>query len=60
MTVHCVECGSQKCNHGNCPECYPCRHCNGGDRSNKFFGYDDRGHEKTGSDIDAYLVAPVA
>jgi hypothetical protein len=41
MTEHCGECGSRKCNHGNCPECNPCRHCDGGDRSDKFFGYDD-------------------
>lgn len=41
MTEHCRECGSRKCNHGNCPECYPCRHCYGGDREDKFFGYDE-------------------
>lgn len=41
MTTHCRECGSQMCNHGNCPECNPCRHCYGGDRSNKYFGEDD-------------------
>lgn len=39
MTEHCGYCGSQLCNHGNCPECNPCRHCYGGDRENKFFGY---------------------
>lgn len=52
MTTHCGECGSQMCNHGNCPECNPCRHCNGGDREDKFFGYHE---QKSGSDIDHYL-----
>lgn len=37
MTEHCLECGSRKCNHGACPECNPCRHCNGGDRMDKYF-----------------------
>lgn len=41
MTWHCNLCGSQLCNHGNCPECGPCKHCYGGDREDKFFGYDD-------------------
>lgn len=41
MTTHCGECGSEKCNHDNCPECNPCQHCNGGDRTNKFYGYDE-------------------
>jgi hypothetical protein len=40
MTEHCGQCGSRKCNHGNCPECRPCTHCDGGDRTDKFFGYD--------------------
>ena len=35
------------CNHGNCPECSPCQHCFGGDREDKFFGYDpDTGEER--------------
>ena len=41
MTEHCGECGSRKCNHGNCPQCSPCTHCNGGDRTDKFFRDDD-------------------
>jgi hypothetical protein len=46
-TTHCRYCGSQMCNHMNCPECSPCRHCDGGDRSNKFYGYDpETGEEK--------------
>lgn len=45
MTSHCRECGSRLCNHGNCPECAPCKHCDGGDRSDKFFGYDEE-HER--------------
>jgi len=53
MTEHCGECGSRKCNHGNCPECNPCRHCDGGDRSDKFFGYEaDR--EMLGDDADYF------
>ncbi len=55
MTTHCVECGSEMCNHGNCPECNPCRHCYGGDRSNKYFGQDDPRSQKAGSDVDRYL-----
>jgi len=44
MTEHCRDCGSEICNHGVCPECdRPCRHCPGGDRNNKFFGYDEEG-----------------
>lgn len=27
--------------HGSCPQCNPCRHCDGGDRNDKFFGYDE-------------------
>lgn len=46
MTEHCGECGSRKCNHGACPECNPCRQCDGGDRSDKFFGYDEDGNER--------------
>jgi len=49
MTEHCLECGSQLCNHGNCPSCCPCGHCDGGDRNNKFFGYDEYGNEDTGN-----------
>lgn len=45
MTSHCGECGSQICNHGACPECNPCRHCNGGDRTNKHFKEDDLDYE---------------
>ncbi len=45
MTTHCGECGSRMCNHGNCPECSPCQHCFGGDRSDKFFGYDEDENE---------------
>jgi len=41
MTTHCRECGSEVCDHGNCPECNPCRHCLGGDRSNKYFVEDE-------------------
>lgn len=41
MTSHCRECGSEMCNHGNCPECRPCQHCYGGDRQNKWFGEED-------------------
>lgn len=53
MTEHCGECGSRKCNHGNCPQCNPCQHCNGGDRDDKFFGYDaDR--EMLGDDADYF------
>ncbi len=47
MKTHCRECGSQTCNHGNCPQCRPCQHCDGGDRSDKFFGYDRDGYEIT-------------
>lgn len=47
MTSHCGECGSQLCNHGNCPECNPCRHCEGGDRSNKYFGEEEREEKQT-------------
>lgn len=46
MTDHCGECGSQLCNHGNCPECNPCKHCDGGDRDNKFYGYKQDGEER--------------
>jgi hypothetical protein len=46
MTTHCGECGSELCNHGNCPECNPCRHCYGGDRQNKYFGEDDPRSER--------------
>ncbi len=56
MTEHCGECGSRKCNHGACPECNPCRHCNGGDRQDKFFGYDDErtddGFRRFGTNLD--------
>ena len=38
MTEHCGTCGSEMCNHGNCPECCPCNHCSGGDIDNKYFG----------------------
>lgn len=41
-TSHCRECGSEVCGHGNCPECNPCQHCFGGDRSNKFFEEEQR------------------
>ena len=41
MTEHCKGCGSQLCNHGNCPECSPCHHCTGGDRDNKYFGEEE-------------------
>jgi hypothetical protein len=41
MTAHCSECGSRLCNHGNCPECNPCKHCDGGDRMDKQFDGDD-------------------
>lgn len=41
MTVHCHDCGSQLCNHGNCPRCRPCDHCDGGDKDNRYFGEDD-------------------
>ena len=41
MTTHCRECGSRLCNHHNCPECSPCTHCNGGDRTDKFFGHEN-------------------
>jgi hypothetical protein len=41
MTEHCHHCGSRLCNHGNCPECNPCKHCNGGNREDKFFGYEN-------------------
>lgn len=43
MTEHCRECGSRICAHGNCPECRPCQHCSGGDRSDKYFPEEDRG-----------------
>lgn len=50
MTEHCNECGSRLCNHGNCPECNPCKHCYGGDREDKYFdhdeGRDDRGERQ--------------
>ncbi len=48
MTSHCRHCGSEICNHGNCPECHPCTHCNGGDRSNKAFE-DDADREMFGN-----------
>lgn len=41
MSEHCPECGSRLCGHGACPECNPCPHCDGGDRGDKFFGYED-------------------
>jgi hypothetical protein len=57
MTEHCGECGSEVCGHGLCPQCQPCTHCNGGDRGNKFFGYDDErtddGFRRYGFDIDS-------
>jgi len=40
MSEHCGECGSRLCGHGACPECNPCRQCNGGDRQDKYFGED--------------------
>ncbi len=44
MSEHCNYCGSQICNHGNCPQCAPCQHCDGGDRNNKkFYEYGDEG-----------------
>jgi hypothetical protein len=45
MTEHCGECGAELCGHGHCPRCQLCEHCNGGDRDNKFFGYDEDGNE---------------
>lgn len=36
MSDYCRFCGSRLCNHGNCPECNPCRHCDGGGREDKF------------------------
>jgi hypothetical protein len=51
MTEHCGECGSRKCNHGNCPQCRPCTHCNGGDRTDKFFGYEDEDERRFDSDF---------
>lgn len=47
MTDHCSECGSRLCGHGNCPECSPCSHCYGGDRADKFYGYDEDGYATT-------------
>lgn len=41
MSEHCGSCGSQVCGHGFCPECRPCRECDGGDRENKQFSDDD-------------------
>jgi hypothetical protein len=41
MLDHCGYCGSRKCVHDCCPECNPCRQCNGGDKEDKFFGYED-------------------
>lgn len=52
MTQHCGSCGSQVCNHGHCPQCEPCQHCDGGDRDNKFFGYDEDGNERTTNPLD--------
>lgn len=40
MTSHCSDCGSRVCGHDNCPQCNPCEHCNGGDREDKFYGYE--------------------
>lgn len=53
MTSHCRDCGSRICNHGACPECNPCRHCDGGDRHDKFFG-DDADREMFGNDVSDY------
>lgn len=50
MTEHCRECGSQICNHGNCPECNPCNHCYGGDRTDKYFG--EQKEDSEGQTID--------
>lgn len=53
-TTHCTECGSRMCNHGTCPECDPpCRHCDGGDPHDKFFGYDP----ETGLEINSQAEA---
>jgi hypothetical protein len=41
MSEHCGYCGSQLCGHGQCPECNPCRECDGGDRGNKRFPDED-------------------
>ena len=30
MSDHCGYCGSHLCNHGACPRCNPCQHCDGG------------------------------
>ena len=49
MTEHHGECGSRLCNHGNCLECSPCQHCDGGDdRHDKYFGED----EELAPDVD--------
>lgn len=50
-TSHCRECGSEVCNHGNCPECRPCQHCYGGDRQNKYFPEDDEREESIRADV---------
>lgn len=55
MTTHCIECGSEKCSHGNCPECYPCHHCSGGDRNNKYYGEEDTNLHPYDRDADREL-----
>ncbi len=50
MSSHCGYCGSRLCNHGACPECNPCRHCDGGEREDKFFGYEDNYERQHGQD----------
>jgi len=57
MSDHCGECGSRMCAHGNCPECNPCRHCDGGDRNDKFFGYDEERNDLE-DDRDRYGRRP--
>ena len=52
MTTHCKDCGSRMCNHGNCPECRPCRHCDGGDRHDKYFRENERGWNDDGSGFE--------
>ena len=53
MTEHCGDCGSRLCGHGRCPQCEePCKHCDGGDRHDKFFGYDEMGYPRTQRDYD--------
>lgn len=56
MTEHCGDCGCQLCGHGACPECNPCRNCNGGDRDNRHFAPEDYRHDQE-LDGPGYFIA---